>query len=310
MKVYSDTSEINGKNVVVTVGSFDGLHLGHLEIIDQVKKTAELLQGDSFVVTFNPHPRQVIQQDFQLKILTSLEEKQEVFAKAGIQNLMVINFTKEFSQFTSDEFIKKIIVDKLDAKHMVIGHDHKFGRDRLGDENKLIEVGRQFGFDVAAVSAKQIDGVTISSTQIRNSLLNGNLDKANLFLGRNYSLKGIVVKGAHRGRTLGFPTANIKTHEPNKVIPKTGVYLVRCFVKNEIHYGVMNIGYRPTFGDIQEIVMETFILNFNSDIYGADIKVEFLHRIRDEQKFSSKDELIKQIESDINEAVKFVERQN
>ena len=305
MKVYSDRSEIEKiKKAVVTVGSFDGLHRGHFKILETVKKVSAETDAASFVVTFDPHPRSVLAQNSEVGILTSLEEKKWIVEEAGIENLMVIHFTREFSQQTSEEFIRKFVVEKLNASHMVIGHDHKFGRDRLGDENKLREIGEQFGFGVTAVSAECLDGETISSTKVRNFLIAGELDKANLFLGRLYSICGIVVKGAQRGRTLGFPTANVQVDDPKKSIPKNGVYVVRCTLGSQNYYGVMNIGYRPTFENKQEIVAEANILEFNRDIYGEKIKVEFVKRLRDEKKFDSKDALIHQIETDKKEAEK------
>ncbi len=299
MKVYTEVSEnINTRNAVVTVGSFDGLHLGHLKILNEVKKTAAQKNGNGFVVTFEPHPRFVLSKDFDMKLLTSLDEKKEILESAGIENLMVINFTKEFSQLTSDEFIKRFIVEKIGAAHMVIGHDHKFGKDRLGDVNILSKVGRLNNFDVTDVSAESLNGEIISSTKIRNALAEGNVERANLFLGRNYSFSGKVVIGAQRGRTLGFPTANIKLDEPRKAVPKNGVYVVDCFLKDEKHIGIMNIGYRPTFENKHELVLEAHLLNFDCDIYGKSMKVEFLKRLRDEVRFESKEALIHQIEID------------
>jgi riboflavin kinase / FMN adenylyltransferase len=303
MKIFSDRSEIllESKSVV-TVGSFDGLHRGHLKILETVKDVAVNTNAASFVVTFDPHPRSVLSQFSEVNILTSLEEKKFLLEEFGIDNLMVIHFTREFSQFTSEEFIRKFVIEKMNASHMVIGHDHKFGKDRLGDENKLTEIGKQLGFDVTAVTAETLDGLTISSSKIRNALNDGDLVNANLFLGRNYSICGIVVKGAQRGRTLGYPTANVRVDDSKKVIPKNGVYVVKCLLGNEIFYGVMNIGYRPTFENKHELVPEVNILNFNRDVYGEKIKVEFVKRLRDEKKFESKELLIHQIELDKKEA--------
>jgi len=305
MKVYSDRSEFDkNKNTVVTVGSFDGLHLGHLKILETVKRVAVENNASSLVVTFDPHPRSVLAQDSEVSILTSLEEKKWIIEEYGIENLMVIHFTREFSQLTSEEFIKKFVIEKLNASHMVIGHDHKFGRDRLGDENKLREIGVKLGFGVTAVSAECLNEETISSTKVRNFLFTGMLDKANKFLGRYYSICGIVVKGAQRGRTLGFPTANVQVDDPKKSIPKNGVYVVRCSLGTQSYFGVMNIGVRPTFESKLQIVPEAYILEFNRDIYGEKLKVEFIVRLRDEKKFSTKEELIKQIEEDKKEADK------
>ncbi len=301
MKVYTENSEnIRAKNAVVTVGSFDGLHLGHFKILNEVKKVVTEKNGTGFLITFEPHPRFVLSKNFEMKLLTSLNEKKEILEKTGFENLMVINFTKEFSQLTSDEFIKKFIVDKIGASHMVIGHDHKFGKDRLGDVVKLSEVGKLNNFDVTDVSAESMDGEIISSTKIRNSLLKGEVERANLFLGRNYSISGKIVIGAQRGRILGFPTANILLDQEHKAVPMNGVYVVKCFLDEKIHFGIMNIGYRPTFENNHELVLEVHLLNFSSDIYGKAMKVEFLKRLRNEIKFESKDLLIHQIEIDKN----------
>ena len=305
MNVFTDSSEnINIKNAVVTVGSFDGLHLGHLKILDEVKNAAAEKKGSTVVVTFEPHPRSVLSKDFDLRILTDLEEKKEILEKAGIENLMVINFTNEFSHLTSDEFIRKFIVGKFAASRMVIGHDHKFGRDRLGDVVKLSELGRSNNFDVTEVPPLSMGGQIISSTKIRNALYAGDIERANLFLGRNYSLSGKIVVGAQRGRTLGFPTANLSPFDAAKAIPKNGVYIAKCFFENESRIGIMNIGHRPTFENKTEIVLEVHILNFSGDIYGKPMKVEFIKRLRDERKFDSKESLIIQLEADKREAQK------
>lgn len=308
MKVHTDIKEYKKqKNTVVTVGTFDGLHRGHLKILDTMKSIAGKINGTSVMVTFNPHPRKVISKDYNLKMLTTPEEKIALLNDAGIDHLLVVKFTEEFSQLTSDEFIKQIIVDTIGAAHMVVGHDHKFGRDRLGDENKLREVGRLYNFDVTSVPAERINDEIISSTKIRNSLFEGDIEKANLFLGRNYSMSGSVVKGSQRGRTLGFPTANIQPDSPDKAIAKRGVYAVACRCEGEQLFGIMNIGLRPTFGGTPVLVIEVHLLNFNRDIYGKKIYVEFMKRLRDEKKFETKEELIHQIEIDKQKAMQMFE---
>ncbi|MCX7875189.1 MAG: bifunctional riboflavin kinase/FAD synthetase [Melioribacteraceae bacterium] len=305
MNIYTDRSEFNFESKsVVTVGSFDGLHLGHKKIINELLTTAKKNNETNFVVTFDPHPRSVLSQYSEVNILTSLDEKKMILSDLGVENLFIIHFTREFSQLSSEDFIKKFLVEKLNASHIIIGHDHKFGKDRLGDENKLREIGNKLGFTVSSVQPECIDDITISSTKIRNFLFNGELEKANLFLGRNYSICGIVVKGSQRGRTLGFPTANVQIDDVKKAFPKVGVYITKCFLKDEIKYGVMNIGFRPTFENKHELVPEVFILDFNRDIYGEKIRVEFIKRLRDEKKFNSKEELINQIEIDKKEAEK------
>jgi riboflavin kinase/FMN adenylyltransferase len=241
-----------------------------------------------------------------MKVLAPLNEKKVIFEKEGIDLLVVINFTKEFSQMTSDEFISKFIVQKINASHMVIGHDHKFGKDRLGDEQKLRDVGRLNNFDVTAVAPENLNDEIISSTKVRRALIEGDVEKANRMLGRKYSISGEIVFGAQRGRVLGFPTANIKLFEEKKALPANGVYVVDCFLDDKKYYGIMNIGYRPTFENKHELVLETHILNFNSDIYGRTLKIEFLKRLRDEKKFESRDALIHQIEYDKNVAQRII----
>ncbi|NMB82215.1 MAG: bifunctional riboflavin kinase/FAD synthetase [Ignavibacteria bacterium] len=307
MNVYTDLSDyIKHKSAVVTVGTFDGLHRGHLKIIETLKTIAAAVNGKSIVVTFDPHPRSVISKNYDLKLLTSLNEKKRILENIGIDELIIINFTKEFSQLTSDKFIKNYLVDLLGTVHMVVGHDHKFGKDRLGDEEKLRELGKIYNFDVTAVPPENNDGEIISSTKIRNALLEGNVEKANILLSRNYTFTGLVVKGAQRGRVLGFPTANLKLDDNYKAIPKKGVYIVACSCENEPHYGIMNIGYRPTFEEITELVVEVHILNFNKDIYGKELKVNFMKRLRDEKKFESQDDLIHQIEEDKKKAIELI----
>ncbi|MFZ5948811.1 MAG: bifunctional riboflavin kinase/FAD synthetase [Stygiobacter sp.] len=305
MNIFTDRSEIKfEKKSVVTVGSFDGLHRGHIKIIKELISTAKKNNGTSVLVTFDPHPRSVLSQYSEVSILTSLDEKKMILDKLDVENLYVIHFTREFSQLSSEEFIQNFLIEKLNASHIVIGHDHKFGKDRLGDENKLRELGLKLGFTVSSVQPVCIDDEIISSTKIRRFLINGELDKANLYLDRYYSICGIVVKGAQRGRTLGFPTANVQIDDVKKAFPKVGVYVTRCFLKDEVKFGVMNIGYRPTFENKQELVPEVYILDFNRDIYGEKIRVDFIKRLRDEIKFNSKDELINQIEKDKREAEK------
>ena len=304
MQVYRKLDEITKNDqTVLTVGTFDGVHLGHKYIFDKLKETASQKNLRTVVVTFAPHPRTVVSQNFDLKLLTTFDEKVEVLSNIGVDNLVVVKFDETFSKLTSREFIKLFLFDKIGLSEFVIGHDHKFGRDRDGDESKLKELGEQLNFNVITVGPVNVGDNVISSTKIRAALINGELDLANKFLGRFYSFEGNVVKGATRGRILGFPTANIGIDDKFKLIPKTGVYAVRCLVDEDVVYGVMNIGYRPTFTEEGSLSLEVHLFDFDKDVYGSPMKVELIKRLRDEQKFNSKEELIYQIERDKRSAI-------
>ncbi|HEX2866229.1 MAG TPA: bifunctional riboflavin kinase/FAD synthetase [Ignavibacteriales bacterium] len=310
MNVFTDISQVTeDKNTVVTVGTFDGFHLGHKEIVNRALGIASPLGARNFLVTFEPHPRSVVSKDFELKLLTTLDEKLHLFEEAGIENVLVVNFTQELSELTSDEFFERYI-GKIGLRELVIGYDHRLGKNRDGDESKLREIGLRDSFGVSIVQAVRIQGDTVSSTKVRQAILDGNIEKANKYLGRNYSFKGTVVKGAMRGRTLGFPTANIASAKKEKLLPSKGVYVVEIVVSGSPKHGIMNIGMRPTFGDTPELITEVNIFNLNHDIYGEEVEVKVLARLRQEKKFSSKEELIRQIEEDKKEALNFINNLN
>lgn len=311
MKIINENSKnVKLEESVVTIGTFDGLHAGHFKIIEQLKSKAEELNLKSVVVTFFPHPRTVVTQDFQLKLLTPLEEKKRLFEEFGIDYMYIITFNEKFSQKTYKEFFDEILIDSVNVKHLVIGYDHKFGKNRDGDIDKLTEYTKNNNIGMTVVDPKEIEGETVSSTKIRNALLSGDLELANKMLNRYYFLDGLVVEGAKRGRTLGFPTANLKLVEDNKLIPMNGVYLVRVTLQDDsnLYYGVANIGLRPTFNHANEPITEVFILEFNKEIYGKNITVEFINRLRDEKKFSSKDELEKNIKMDVKKALELINK--
>jgi len=306
MNIFKSIDEINkDENTVLTIGTFDGIHKGHKYLFDKLKLYSNQNNLRNVVITFEPHPRTVVS-DFQIQLLTTLEEKAELLSQLGIDNLLVINFSKEFAEQTSEEFITNIICNKIGVKHIIIGHDHKFGKNRNGDDIELIELGEKNNFTVECLDAIKNDENIISSTKIRNALLAGDVQNANMLLGRNYCFHGIVVKGVSRGKILGFPTANINVADKNKLIPKNGVYIVKAYVEDEIVYGVMNVGLRPTFEDTIDVVIEAHLFEFNKNVYDKDIKIELLNRIRDEQKFNSKEELIYQIGKDKKQAIQFV----
>ncbi len=308
MQVYNDKSDFKITKSVITIGTFDGLHIGHQQVLNKVVEVAKEKNLTSVVVTFNPHPRAVVAKDYNMQLLATLDEKKYLIEKFQIENLFVINFTLDFAKISSDEFVKNYLIDKLDVQHVVIGYDHKFGKNRDGDKSTLKEFGEKYGFDVTCMDEFQINRETISSTVIRNLLLTGDIDKANDLLNRRYSFTGEIVEGAKRGRTIGFPTANIKVDDPQKLIPANGVYVVSVYIDDRKLFGIMNIGIRPTFENNNNKVIEVNILDFNEDVYGKDIKVDLIKRIRSEKKFSSKEELINQINSDKEFAQKIISK--
>lgn len=299
MKVYSNIQEFKPiKNVVVTIGTFDGVHLGHKVIINQLKKAAEELEGESVLLTFFPHPRMIVfPDDNELKLLNTIEERKELLEKAGIDHLIIHPFSKAFSRLTALEFVRDILVNCLNVKKLVIGYDHHFGRNREGSFEDLVEFGEVYGFSVEEIPAKDIQQINVSSTKIRTSLLAGEIHAATQFLGYPYFISGTVVKGDKIGREIGFPTANIKPDETYKLIPKNGVYAVKVIVNEKEYEGMLNIGIRPTFKGINQTI-EVNIFDFDKEIYGQKIRVKFYERIRDEQPFEDLNELKNQLNID------------
>jgi len=309
MKIINDLeNNFNLEKSAVTIGTFDGLHTGHEEIIQMLKTKAGEQKLSSVVVTFFPHPRTVVNHGYDLKLLTPLEEKKKLFEDLGIDYLYIIAFTKEFSRKTYKDFFDDVLLASVNTKYLVIGYDHKFGKGRDGNINNLKEYTKQNNIGMTIVGPKEIDNTTVSSTKIRNALLSGDVETANKMLGRFYQLSGVVVKGAKRGRTLGFPTANLGVRDDNKLIPKNGVYFVRVTLNNLQLYGVANIGLRPTFNNAREPITEVHILDFDNKIYGEKILIEFIERIRDEKKFSSKEELEDNIKIDVENVRKLIKK--
>ncbi|HZW38469.1 MAG TPA: bifunctional riboflavin kinase/FAD synthetase [Ignavibacteriaceae bacterium] len=302
MEVFYDVAEVPyNKKTILTLGTFDGLHLGHQQILNKIISKAKD-DGRSFLITFEPHPRTVLSKGFEARIITTLEEKIKVLEKIGIDNLLVINFTKEFSQISSEDFIKNYLVEKIGLSDIVIGYDHHFGKGRSGNKETLINLGKEYDFEVTQVDAENVNGETISSTKIRNAILDGDIKTANKFLGRDYTFSGVVVEGDKRGRTLGFPTANIDLHHKSKIVPKTGIYAVQIIVEGIKYNGVMSIGTRPTFYNFGNITIEVFIFDFDKEIYGESVEVFVVERLRDELKFNDVNKLIKQMNLDCQQA--------
>lgn len=299
MEVFDDLSDVKkDKNTVVTIGTFDGIHLGHKKILQEVTRKTSLYNGRNFVVTFDPHPRTVVSKGDDIKLLNTLDEKKDILKESGIQNLLVIKFTKEFSQLSSEEFFNKYIVEGTGIKEVVIGYDHHFGKGRDGDKSTLEELGREYNFSVTSVDAVSIDGITVSSTKIRKALDEGDIKLARLLLGKYYSFSGEVIKGDRRGRELGFPTANIKLNDGKKLLPFIGIYAVELLLENEKHFGLMSIGKRPTFYNDGSVTTEVYIYDFDKNIYGKTVTVNIIERIRGEEKYSSVEELVKQMNKD------------
>ncbi len=299
MRIIKDLAEIKrDEKSVITLGTFDGLHLGHQQIVEAVIRKSELIGGRNYLLTFDPHPRKVIPGRNDIKLLSDLDEKIMILERLGLENLFVINFTSEFSKQTPDEFVEKYLVNGIGLKEIVIGYDHHFGKGRDGNFELLQELGKKFNFHVTLVPEFSVDGETVSSTKIRNALLNGEVDKAGRMLGRFYSFKGKIVRGDGRGKKLGFPTANISIDNDDKLVPAKGIYAAECIVENEKHYGLLSLGSRPTFHKDGDVIPEFYIFDFDRDIYDCIMQVNLIERIRNEEKFNSVDDLIIQMKKD------------
>ena len=297
MNTYNSISEFPTKKTVVTIGTFDGVHKGHRKILEKIKLSAQELNCESVVLTFFPHPRMVLQNDNPIKLLNTIEEKRTLLEGIGIDNLIIHPFNIEFSLFSAEEYVKKILVDQLQIQKIIIGYDHRFGVNRSADIKDLIIFGNKYGFEVEQISAQEIDEIAVSSTKIRNALLEGDCKLANQYLGYSYSFSGEVVKGKKLGRTIGFPTANIQIAEDFKLIPKKGVYIVKSQIIKKTYFGMMNIGTRPTL-DGENQTIEVHYLNLDTDLYDQKITVEILDFIREEQKFESIVALKNQLQKD------------
>lgn len=307
MKTYNSISDFtSSKKSIVTIGTFDGVHIGHKKILEKVIQNSVLEDCESVVLTFFPHPRMVLQADSDIKLLNTVDEKIILLEKAGIDNVIIHPFSQEFSRLTAEEFVKTILVDKLNVQKIIIGHDHRFGRNRTANIDDLIQFGEKYDFDVEQISAQEINEIAISSTKIRNAIIDGAIALAKNYLGYNYFFSGTVASGKQLGRTIGFPTANIEIDETYKLIPKNGVYIVKSYYNNKDIFGMMNIGNRPTVnGDNQTIEVNFF--DFDENIYGQKLTITLLNRIRDEQKFASVDDLKMQLNEDKATSLQFIQ---
>lgn len=305
MKTFSNIKEYNNKKSVVTIGTFDGVHIGHKKILERIIFNAKELNCESVVLTFFPHPRMVLQDNSVVQLLNTVNEKTLLLEKTGIDNLIIHPFNQEFSRLTAEEFVKEILVNQLNIRKIIIGYDHRFGRNRTANINDLIVFGKEYGFEVEQISAQEINDNAVSSTKIRNAILEGNINLANNYLGYNYFFSGIVVKGKQLGRTIGFPTANIKINEDYKLIPKNGVYIVKSNYDKKTIFGLMNIGTRPTVDGTNQTI-EVFFLDFDKTIYDESLTIEIIEFIREEQKFDSLNDLKNQINEDKNFALNYI----
>jgi len=300
VRIFHHINEItNLTNSIVTIGTFDGVHLGHQKIIKRLVELKQKHGGETLLFTFNPHPRKVLfPQQTDLKLITTTEEKCELLKQFGIDNVLVYPFTKEFSLMNADQYISEIIVKALHTKTLVIGYDHKFGSNREGSIETLKKYSQQFHFNVEEISAHEINQLNVSSTRIRKAIEDGDVKTANEFLGYTFFVSGKVVKGKQLGRQIGYPTANIQIGDADKLIPKIGVYAVNVEHKNKRYKGMLNVGVNPTTDTDNKIKVEVNIFDFDREIYGDDIKVEFVKRIRNEEKFANLEELKQALAND------------
>tara|TARA_B100000674_G_scaffold312950_1_gene260190 strand:+ start:678 stop:1619 length:942 start_codon:yes stop_codon:yes gene_type:complete len=300
VRIFRDLNELaEFKNSVVTIGTFDGVHIGHQKILKKLNNEASSVNGESILFTFYPHPRMVVFPDsHNLKLIQTIDEKIESLRAYGLDNVIIYPFTKDFSRLTAFEFVRDILVNKLKVKKLVIGYDHQFGRNREGNIEFLRESAEMFDFEVIEISAQEIDEVNVSSTKIRNSIMDGNIDRANDFLGRPFRISGDVVKGNRLGRELGFPTLNLQLSNDHKIIPAEGVYAVEINLMNVVYKGMMNIGKNPTVSEILERKYEVHVFDFDQDVYGEHVAILFHQFIRKEKTFDNLEELKSQIQED------------
>jgi riboflavin kinase/FMN adenylyltransferase len=306
MKVHTDLASFQGvQRPVLTTGTFDGVHLGHRTILRRLKELAQREQGESVLFTFHPHPRMVLfPNDNDLKLLSTQREKIELLEQAGVDHLLIIPFSRTFSRMKALEYVRDVLVGALNVHAVVIGYDHRFGRNREGDLQVLKQLGEAYDFLVEEIPAQEIDHVKVSSTKIRAALQAGDVHLANDLLGYPYAFSGVVVKGDQRGRTIGFPTANVALVDPMKLVPGNGVYAVEVEVRGERFKGMMNIGVRPTVEERTEPVIEVHLFDVDRDLYGEPMTVTLRHRLRNEMRFNGIDALKQQLEHDRTEARK------
>ena len=307
MKIFNNIATFKStKRTFVTIGTFDGVHLGHQKVIKDVVESAQNNNAESVLLTFFPHPRMVLQKDADIKLINTIDERIALLEKTGLDNLIVHPFSTEFANLSAFDFVKTILVDKLHISKLIIGYDHHFGKDREGNFEKLQEFGETFDFKLKEISKHDISDFAVSSTKIRKTIEKGEIDKANNYLGYPFMLSGEVVTGKNLGEKIGFPTANIAIKEAYKLLPKTGAYVVKSTIDNNTVYGMMNIGFRPTVSGKNQTI-EVHFFNFNQNLYGKYLQIDVLYFLRDEIKFISIDALKTQLSADSENSLKLIE---
>lgn len=306
MKIFNDLSTYkSNKNTFVTIGTFDGVHVGHQKVIKNLVKSASSNKATSVLLTFFPHPRMVLQKNADIKLINTINERIKLLEKTELEVLVIHEFTEEFAKQTALDFVKTILVDALKISKLIIGYDHQFGKNRDGNFKQLEAYGKNLNFNVQEISQKDIDNSAVSSTKIREAIENGDIDKANKYLGYYFMLTGKVVKGKNLGEKIGFPTANLHINETYKLLPKNGAYVVKAEIENNTIFGMMNIGFRPTVSGKNQTI-EIHFFDFNKDLYGATIQVDILSYLRDEQKFKSVELLKKQLQKDKEKSLEII----
>jgi len=298
LKIIRSIAAFNStEKTIVTIGTFDGIHIGHQKILKDLIRTAKKENKKSVLLTFFPHPRMVLQKDVSIRLINTIEEKSSLLEKMGLDYLIIHPFSQEFSRLSALDFVRNILANQLNTSRLIIGYDHHFGKNREGNIHQLREYSLLYDFEVEEIPAQDIDNVSVSSTKIRTALKEGRLKTANNYLGYNYMLNGTIVNGKKLGGKIGFPTANLDIKEPYKLIPKTGVYVIKTIIDAVLYTGMMNIGFNPTVkGKYQTI--EAHLFDFNKDLYGKKVTIELLFFLREEQKFNSIEDLIIQLKLD------------
>ncbi len=308
MRIFDNLKSYSSeKESILTIGTFDGVHIGHNKILKRLIQDSKKNNLSSLVMTFFPHPRMILNKSHEIKMIDTIDEKINLLEKTGLGNLIIHPFDNNFSKIRAKEFVEEILVKKLKIKEIIIGYDHKFGKDREASVEDLKKFGKDYMFTVKEIPAQEIDSIAISSTKIRNAILNGEIEKCNKFLGRNFILTGKVVYGEGLGKKIDFPTANIEIKETYKIIPKNGVYLVKTKINSNTYFGMMNIGIRPTVGGTNKS-LEIHFFNFKDNIYGKNVSIEIIKKIRDEEKFSSIDQLKIQLKKDEQFCLKLINK--